>query len=85
MLFTFETRDGDDDESSLDHFRRQELIGKDLLYTHNSFSPFMKLQFEKCESVLGNPGLLTQLAGSDMDIAIQIDRIFQNSQKAPAA
>ena len=85
MLFTFETRDGDDDESSLDYTRRHELIGKDLLYAHNSFAPFLKLKFEQCESALGNPGLLTQLAENDMDIAIQIDRILKDSQKAPAA
>ncbi|KAJ3362561.1 Importin-11 [Kappamyces sp. JEL0680] len=85
MLFTFETRDGDDDEGSLDYSRRRKLMQEDLLYAHNSYAPYLKLKFDECERVLGNPGLITQLAQSDHDIAVQMDRILNSSLQAPPA
>ena len=76
MRFTFETRDGDEDEDSLDYARRKTLHQSDLLYNHDMFRPFFISKIQECQKNTGvNP--VQSLASMDEEIYDQVVRIIQ--------
>jgi hypothetical protein len=76
LLFSFEPRSGEDDESSLDHQRRTQLHSKDLVYTDESFIPFLKMKFAECEALIGSQ-MQAVLAPVDTDLVLQLKRMIQ--------
>lgn len=84
MLFTFDTRDGDDDEDSLDFARRKKLHSVDLLYNHSSFPAFLLSQIQSYQAKT-NVSILDQLAQQDPEIASQMKRILEASSRAATA
>lgn len=74
VLFTFEVRDGDDDECSLDFTRRSILKSKDLLFKENSLGTFLKQKIGECESKLNQTGLINSI--EDAEIRTQMQRMI---------
>lgn len=76
ILFSFETRDGSDDETSQDYLRRLALKAGDVLFIPNSLATYTRGKFGECEAVLGNPGLISILNRTDPEIAAQMNRMI---------
>ena len=75
MLFTFEARDGDEDEDSLDYKRRKALHQVDLLYNHESFRSFLQAKFQDCQRIT-NMNILQAIGSLDQEIGRQMSLIL---------
>ncbi|KAJ3261121.1 Importin-11 [Boothiomyces macroporosus] len=77
QLFSFEVRNEDDDEFSLDFERRKYLNSLDPLYMEGSLVPFIKTKLAEFEQKVGTAYLNELTRTIDQDIMLQINRMFQ--------
>ncbi|KAJ3274383.1 Importin-11 [Terramyces sp. JEL0728] len=77
QLFSFEARNEDDDEFSLDYERRKYLNSLDPLYMEGSFVPYVKTKLGEFEQKVGTAYLNELTRKIDQDIMLQINRMFQ--------
>ncbi|KAI8899690.1 armadillo-type protein [Globomyces pollinis-pini] len=76
LLLTFDTRDEDEDENSLDYQRRQYLKSMDPLYMENTLVPFLKAKLGECEQKIGGENMNKIMTQIDPDILNQMKRII---------
>ncbi|KAJ3323392.1 Importin-11 [Boothiomyces sp. JEL0866] len=77
QLFSFEVRNEDDDEFSLDYERRKYLNSLDPLFMEGSLIPYIKSKLGEFEQRVGSPYLNELTSKIDQDIMHQINRMFQ--------
>ena len=76
LLFTYEPRDEDEDEESLERVRRDALMSTDHLMQDGNFSILFKAKMAECEAKIGQANMQQLFSRIDADIIHQIRHVL---------